>query len=181
MSVAGDLHWERTSAGLYHTIYWANGYKYMIRNANADYGPPNEWRVYYRWIKSKNKDWKWLRRGYGSSYDTLKAAKAAAHSHNLHPRSHWKFMGRLKNPNVLGLTYYERKQVGNYMYQEETREGKLIPYAKKFLDPKALIKNLPQCMFEQCDFHGYSDEELNKHYVNDHNVPDLSKLESSSG
>lgn len=182
MTVAGDLHWERLSAGIYETMYWANGYKYKITNVNAIYGPPNAWQVLYRWNKSLDKQtWKSLYKagGYSSSYDTLKEAKVAAHRHNLRPRRKWKFVCKVTDAKT--LTYYQRENVGMYLYQEENKDGTLISYQKRFLDPKALIKNLPECMFDQCDFRGYSDEELNQHYIKDHNVPDLSQLESSSG
>lgn len=182
MTVAGDLHWERTQAGLYHTLYWANGYKYMVKNANAQWGPPNEWRVYYVWEKDfrrGKKEWKWLRRGYMSSHETLKAAKNAARQHNLHPREKWKFVCKVTNPNAARLQWYEKKYLGFYMYQQESRDGRLIDYNKQFLDPKSYSKEIDDkldlCAFDNCMVVG-NPEALAKHYLDDHNMPDLDAI-----
>lgn len=146
---AGDLHWQRTEAGLYHTQFWAGGYKYKIEK--DDYYA-NTWHVYYRWDKwspkmmytnpdapagtRKNLRWVKVMRGYGSSQTTLKHAKQVALSHNLRPRRKFKFIGRLTEaeagkPRSVGLGKY----IGFLKYQEVSRDGKLLEYQTRYMNP----------------------------------------------
>lgn len=87
----GDLHWERLSAGEYHTLYYANGYRYYVTKIHTR---RIAWRVTYVWDKQKNKNDRRKLHGYSSSFDTLKAAKRAAYAHNMNPRKKYKFIGR---------------------------------------------------------------------------------------
>jgi hypothetical protein len=148
---AGDLHWQRSEAGLYFTQFWANGYRYKIEK--DDYFA-NTWHVYYRWDKwseammyeplaegQTRKRYRWVKvmRGYGSSQQTLKHAKRVALSHNLRPRRKFKFVGRVTEeqigkPRSTGLGRY----LGYLKYQEEGRDGKLMEYQTHYMNPKAI-------------------------------------------
>lgn len=148
---AGELHWQRTEAGLYHTQFWAGGYKYKI--VKDDYYA-NTWHVYYRWDKwspnmmfepkkegtvKQNYRWVKVMRGYGSSQTTLKHAKQVALSHNLRPRRKFKFIGRLTEaeagkPRNVGLGKY----IGFLKYQEVGRDGKLLEYQTRYMNPAAI-------------------------------------------
>ncbi|UOW93400.1 hypothetical protein SEA_LABELLE_75 [Mycobacterium phage Labelle] len=140
MAVSGDLHWERVEAGLYQTMFWANGYKYEIRK--DDYYA-NTWRVYYKWHKDSTKKWRQLTR-YGGSFTTLKESKRYAVAHNMHPRRRYKFFGRVTkdNPNIkdhTGVKYVLKRYEGHLMFGEVDKKGQRKSnslYGYEFISPE---------------------------------------------
>lgn len=137
MAQAGDLHWERVSAGNYRTMFWAAGYRYKIEK--DDYYA-NTWHVWYKWDKwTDKKKWVKVTRGYGSSQETLKHAKRVALSHNLRPRRKFKFVGRVTEEQVgAPRSYGLAKYLGFLKYQEVSRDGKLLEYQTHYMNPAAI-------------------------------------------
>ena len=135
MGIAGDLHWERVSAGNYRTMFWANGYRYKIEK--DDYYA-NTWHVWYKWDKwTDKKKWVKLTRGYGSTVETLKAAKRNCTSHNLRPRRKFKFIKRMTAEDV-GTRYGMSRYLGFLKFQEVDREGKIFQHTAYYMNPKEI-------------------------------------------
>lgn len=128
----GDLHWQRIEAGIYETMYFAGEYKYRIVNDNRDYGPPNEWHMFYIWSKTpkEKRAWKRYRVGYTSTWENLKSAKRAALAHNMKPRTKWKYKGVATSDDV---SRYERDKIGMLMYVEIAADGSEMKFSKKFM------------------------------------------------
>ena len=112
MAEPGNLDWERITAGVYETMFYANNYLYKIEKSNSSrWGNTPAWQPYYRWRFSKDKSWKKL----GSFTElTLKLAKDRCVKHNLVPRRKFRFTGIVtleetrKNPSLIRYLGYHK-------------------------------------------------------------------------
>lgn len=128
-----DLHWERQMAGLYQTMFYANGYKYRIEKDESY----NLWRAYYMWDKSSDKKWKRLRTSW--SCETLKEAKKYCQNHNERPRAKWKLIGKVP----------DGKFAGQYAYQELDRRGEPYKYRTQYIDPLSYMTFIDDDLVEK--------------------------------
>lgn len=134
MAQAGDLHWERQEAGVYETVFYANGYRYRIIKKDPYYDSKPRWYAYYRWhktIKSDDKPLEWtIMRSTWS--DTLKEAKEKCLKHNMRPRTKYKFMGRVTQEQI-DEKFHRPERLGQLVFVAIDRDGKVRPYSTKYL------------------------------------------------
>jgi hypothetical protein len=145
MAQAGDLHWERKSAGEYETAFYANGYRYRIIKKDPYYDSRPRWYIYYRWDKSSRSDSKpleWVQARMTYS-ETLKEAKEKCLRHNLLPRTKYKFVGRVTKKDVQDREHSSR-HLGDYIFIALDKEGKPKPYSTKYVKPEDWFKNNEQ-------------------------------------
>ena len=137
----GELHWDRVNAGVYQTMFYANGYKYYIERFMDRRTP--RWRAYYVWDKQKDK--KNLRELYHTkhAFDTLKTAKRACWVHNMRPRTKYKFIGRAQRVGKYPASHpgdrdnrFSSVRWNTLVFQEVKRDGQLDTWNPKFVDPQ---------------------------------------------
>lgn len=134
MAQAGDLHWERKSAGEYETAFYANGYRYRIVKKENYYDTRPKWYVYYRWhkwIRSDDKplEWKPSKMTYA---ETLKEAKANCLKHNMRPRTKYRFAGRV-TPEDVRQRIHLPSTLGNLIFIPIDNNGLPTKYRYKYL------------------------------------------------
>lgn len=136
----GDLHWDRVNAGVYQTMFYANGYKYYIERFMDRRTP--RWRAYYVWDKQKDK--KNLRNLYHRphAFDTLKIAKRACLIHNMKPRTKWKFIGRAQNIGKTPAAHpgdknnrFSSTRWNTLVFRQIRPNGEQDTWNPKFVDP----------------------------------------------
>jgi hypothetical protein len=137
MAQAGDLHWERKTAGVYETAFYANGYRYRIVKKDSLYDTTPRWYVFYRWHNwlrpdDKPLEWKPARMTYSN---TLKDAKENCLKHNIKPRTKYKFVGRV-TPADVQKRVYPASQIGNLVFAPVDNNGIPMPYRLKYVSEK---------------------------------------------
>lgn len=141
MAQAGDLHWERKSAGEYETVFYANGYRYRILKRDTHYDSRPRWYIYYRWHKklvhdSKPVEWVPTRITYS---DTLKEAKQKCLRHNLHPRTRYKFAGRVTQKHIDNREHTS-KHLGDFIFIAIDKHGNPMPYSTRYVKPEDWLR-----------------------------------------
>jgi len=133
VALAGDLHWERKAAGIYETVFYANGYRYRILKKENHYDTKPRWYGYYRWHKWPNNrepQWQLMRAVYS---DTLKEAKEKCLKHNLKPRTKYLYRGRVTQQHVDDREH-DKKYLGHHIFVPIDRyTGQPSKYTIKYI------------------------------------------------